>query len=60
MELRTISLLVVLVAAFAAWTILSPKPAGPLDPEWDCARYGTSSAWTCVKKQPFSSPQASE
>lgn len=50
MEYRTLALLVVLVIAFAATTILMPKPASIDDPEWVCPTRGPASAWACVRK----------
>ena len=51
MEYRTLALLVVLVLAVAAWSILSPKPTSMDDPQWVCPTSGKASAWACVKKQ---------
>jgi hypothetical protein len=50
MEYRTLALLVVLVIAFAASTILMPKPASIDDPQWECPTHGRASAWACVRK----------
>ena len=50
MEYRTMALLVVLVLAFAASTILMPKPASIDDPQWECPTHGRASAWACVRK----------
>jgi hypothetical protein len=50
MEYRTLALLVVLVLAVAAWSVLSPKPASINDPEWQCPTYGRASSWACVRK----------
>ena len=49
MEYRTLALLVVLVLAFAASTILMPKSTG-FDDSWECPTLGKASAWVCIKK----------
>ena len=36
MEKRTWVLLVVIVIALGAWSILRPKPTSINDPNWDC------------------------
>jgi hypothetical protein len=47
MEYRTVALLVVIVLAFAASTILMPRPTG-FDDSWECP--ALASAWVCIKK----------
>jgi len=50
MDYRSLALLVVLVLAVAAWSILSPKPTSIDDPQWVCPTHGKGSTWACVKK----------
>jgi hypothetical protein len=50
-EYRTITLLVVLVAALATWAIVKPKPTSLDDPSWQCPTSARSSSWDCIKKQ---------
>ena len=50
MEKRTWALLVVLVAALAAWAIYRPKPTSLDDPNWICPTGVKTSSWDCMRK----------